>query len=207
MDITPPKDLMDGAIARFMSLLSSYNPQGIANTMWSFASLGYFPGKRPIFRSILKLCDATGPKYSLRIQTSYWCCTTTLSGSIQRYISLFTLVGMSQRWVLTSVAADLSILEVWEVGVQADSSCCSLSVLMSFIMPLFLVPFWYINCGSLQFIFGSHNSDTWNYIPFGNMNKFVLMLQGSPWWRWQSKPSLATSMISPHSILQSPCGL
>ena len=45
MAITPTKDLMDGAINRFMSLLPTYNPQGIANTLWSFASLAYFPGQ------------------------------------------------------------------------------------------------------------------------------------------------------------------
>lgn len=56
MEITPPRELMDGAVERFVSLLPNYNPQGIANTLWAFASLGWFPGRYFFPRHCINFC-------------------------------------------------------------------------------------------------------------------------------------------------------
>lgn len=47
MSVVPPDALIARAVHRFQELLQSYNPQGIANTVWAFAMLGYNPGALP----------------------------------------------------------------------------------------------------------------------------------------------------------------
>ena len=51
----PSEGLLAGAKKRFVELLPEYNPQGVANSLWAFATLGHFPGKQPQ-RCVWNLC-------------------------------------------------------------------------------------------------------------------------------------------------------